>query len=79
MKPRAYLIQGHQHEAVTLDHAKAIDYAAQRHGVVRDLVLGTDARDLLAALEAIDALVSATDPASNIPLIREACARVLKP
>lgn len=78
MKPRAYLIQGHQHEAVTLDHAKAIDYAAVHHGVVRDLVLGTEARELLAALESICVLVNQPDPSRNIPLIREACARALK-
>lgn len=65
MKPRAYLIQGHQHEAVTLDHAKAIDYAAQRHGVVRDLVLGSEARELLAALTALlndPAVIEAAQP-----------------
>lgn len=79
MKPQAYLVQSNAGDAVTVDHAKAIDYAAQKHGIVRDLVLGSDARELLFALEAINVLVNQPDPARNIPLIREACARVLKP
>lgn len=78
MKTQAYLVQASAGDAVTVDHAKAVDYAAQKHGIVRDLVLGSDARELLFALEAINVLVNQPDQACNIPLIREACARALQ-
>lgn len=74
----AYLIQTESGDAVTLDHARAVDYAAQKHGIVRDLVLGSEARELLAALESICVLVNQPDPSRNIPFIREACAGALK-
>ena len=45
---------------------------------MRDLVLGSEARELLAALESICVLVNQPDPSRNIPFIREACARALK-
>lgn len=50
MQPRAYLVQHGRTEAVTLDPAKAVDYAARNHGTISPLVLRVDALKLQAKL-----------------------------
>lgn len=53
---KAYLVETEHSQAVILDHARALDYAAQHHGTIEPLVRLKD-------VKGAEAPTQATDPA----------------
>lgn len=68
---RAYLVRHERTEALTLEHGKAVDYAAKNHGVVMPLVSSYEAK---AFIETIQQLAET----GNLALILKACKEQLK-